>query len=139
MFNPTTGTPLCASIDTELFFLPDDIGVSRYPKLLAGICASCEVKTECLEYALKWDVLGWWGGTSEADRRRLRKSRNITPEPITMPQLQRGGWFAAQRKEAEMSEPRWLEGDPIALDENIDYDDECFMCESIKCKCDDEI
>ena len=45
MFRPTN-TPVCESIDPELFFLPDTPGATRYPVVLAGICASCEAKTE---------------------------------------------------------------------------------------------
>jgi hypothetical protein len=139
MFKPTTGSPVCETIDTEIFFLPDKPGVTRYPPVLSSICASCEVKVECLEYALKWDVQGWWGGTSESDRRHLRNSLGIEPQSILMPQLQKGGYHYHQRKDDDMSEPQWLEGDPIALDTDIDYDDECRMCESVKCKCDDEL
>ncbi|MES8969273.1 WhiB family transcriptional regulator, partial [Cutibacterium acnes] len=38
------------------------------------ICESCEVRQECLEYALANDErFGIWGGLSEMERRRLRK------------------------------------------------------------------
>jgi hypothetical protein len=98
MFKPSV-TPVCESIDTELFFLPDTPGATRYPTVLAGICASCEAKTECLEYALKWDVDGYWGGTTEADRRRLREELGIIPESIMMKQIQSGGYQFHQEKE----------------------------------------
>jgi len=98
MFRPTN-TPVCESIDPELFFLPDTPGATRYPVVLAGICASCEAKTECLEYALKWDVDGYWGGTTEADRRRLRDKLGIIPESIMMKQIQSGGYQFHQEKD----------------------------------------
>ena len=97
MFKPST-TPVCESIDPELFFLPDN-RASRYPTVLASICASCEAKTECLEYALKWDVDGYWGGTTEADRRRLRDKLGIIPESILSPQIQSGGYQFHQEKD----------------------------------------
>lgn len=61
---------LCAQTDPEAFF-PEKGGSTRDAK---RICASCEVKAECLEYALKNDErFGIWGGLSERERRKLRK------------------------------------------------------------------
>ena len=37
-------------------------------------CTGCEVRGECLEYALAHDErFGIWGGLSERERRRLKK------------------------------------------------------------------
>ncbi|HWL61105.1 MAG TPA: WhiB family transcriptional regulator [Microbacteriaceae bacterium] len=61
---------LCAQTDPEAFF-PEKGGSTRDAK---RICASCEVKAECLEYALQNDErFGIWGGLSERERRRLRR------------------------------------------------------------------
>jgi WhiB family redox-sensing transcriptional regulator len=61
---------LCAQTDPEAFF-PEKGGSTRDAK---KICASCEVKTQCLEYALGNDErFGIWGGLSERERRKLRK------------------------------------------------------------------
>ncbi|PJJ71243.1 WhiB family redox-sensing transcriptional regulator [Diaminobutyricimonas aerilata] len=61
---------LCAQTDPEAFF-PEKGGSTRDAK---RICASCEVKAQCLEYALKNDErFGIWGGLSERERRKLRK------------------------------------------------------------------
>ena len=39
-----------------------------------GICLSCDVREECLEYALANDErFGIWGGLSERERRKLKK------------------------------------------------------------------
>jgi WhiB family redox-sensing transcriptional regulator len=39
------------------------------------ICSGCEVRAECLEYALAHDErFGIWGGLSERERRRLRRA-----------------------------------------------------------------
>ena len=61
---------LCAQTDPEAFF-PEKGGSTREAK---RICVSCEVKQECLEYALMQDErFGIWGGLSERERRRLKR------------------------------------------------------------------
>ena len=61
---------LCAQTDPEAFF-PEKGGSTREAK---QICNSCEVRTECLEYALGHDErFGIWGGLSERERRRLKR------------------------------------------------------------------
>ncbi len=63
---------LCAQTDPEAFF-PEKGGSTRDAK---KICTTCEVKGQCLEYALQNDErFGIWGGLSERERRRLRRSR----------------------------------------------------------------
>ncbi|MCW2674277.1 MAG: WhiB family transcriptional regulator [Frankiales bacterium] len=61
---------LCAQTDPEAFF-PEKGGSTREAK---RICIGCEVKQECLEYALMQDErFGIWGGLSERERRRLKR------------------------------------------------------------------
>jgi WhiB family redox-sensing transcriptional regulator len=61
---------LCAETDPEAFF-PEKGGSTREAK---RICAGCEVRAECLEYALTFDErFGIWGGLSERERRRLKR------------------------------------------------------------------
>lgn len=61
---------LCAQTDPEAFF-PEKGGSTRDAK---KVCGSCNVKSQCLEYALANDErFGIWGGLSERERRRLRK------------------------------------------------------------------
>jgi len=61
---------LCAQTDPEAFF-PEKGGSTRDAK---RVCSSCEVRGECLEYALQNDErFGIWGGLSERERRRLRR------------------------------------------------------------------
>jgi WhiB family transcriptional regulator, redox-sensing transcriptional regulator len=61
---------LCAQTDPEAFF-PEKGGSTREAK---KICTGCEVRAECLEYALANDErFGIWGGLSERERRRLRR------------------------------------------------------------------
>lgn len=62
---------LCAQTDPEAFF-PEKGGSTREAK---RVCEGCEVRSECLDYALANDErFGIWGGLSERERRRLRKA-----------------------------------------------------------------
>lgn len=61
---------LCAQTDPEAFF-PEKGGSTREAK---RVCASCDVRSECLEYALANDErFGIWGGLSERERRKLKR------------------------------------------------------------------
>jgi WhiB family transcriptional regulator, redox-sensing transcriptional regulator len=61
---------LCAQTDPEAFF-PEKGGSTREAK---KICLGCEVRHECLDYALAHDErFGIWGGLSERERRRLKR------------------------------------------------------------------
>ena len=61
---------LCAQTDPEAFF-PEKGGSTREAK---KICAQCDVKAQCLEFALSIDArFGIWGGLSERERRKLKK------------------------------------------------------------------
>jgi WhiB family transcriptional regulator, redox-sensing transcriptional regulator len=61
---------LCAQTDPESFF-PEKGGSTREAK---RVCTGCEVRGECLDYALAHDErFGIWGGLSERERRRLKK------------------------------------------------------------------
>ena len=61
---------LCAQTDPEAFF-PEKGGSTREAK---KVCRGCEVRAECLEYALENDErFGIWGGLSERERRKLKR------------------------------------------------------------------
>jgi len=51
-------------------FIPDRGGPTARAKQL---CGRCTVRAECLRYALAVpDLVGYWAGTNERERRRLR-------------------------------------------------------------------
>ena len=63
---------LCAQVDPELFF-PEK---GESPKDAIKICNLCEVRSECLEYALaRNEQWGIWGGKSVRERRKLKMKR----------------------------------------------------------------
>lgn len=64
----------CLGVDPDLFF-PERGASTREAK---AVCGSCEVRAECLEYALDHaEKFGIWGGLSERERRRLRRQRAL--------------------------------------------------------------
>ena len=71
-FVPWQDRARCREFDPEIFF-PERGGSSKAAR---AVCAKCEVRAHCLEYALNnKEQFGIWGGTSERERRRLRKER----------------------------------------------------------------
>ncbi len=63
---------LCTEVDPELFF-PEKGGSTRQAK---QVCMACEVRTECLEYALATgERFGIFGGKSERERRAIARRR----------------------------------------------------------------
>jgi WhiB family redox-sensing transcriptional regulator len=69
---------LCAQTDPEMFY-PEKGGSVREAK---KVCLACEVRDNCLTYALDNDErFGIWGGLSERERRKLKRDRR-TPEEL---------------------------------------------------------
>lgn len=64
----------CLSADPDLFFPISSSGPARDQVAKAkSICAGCQVRRECLGYALAThQIHGVWGGTSEEERQLLR-------------------------------------------------------------------
>ncbi|HSX47902.1 MAG TPA: WhiB family transcriptional regulator [Candidatus Nanoarchaeia archaeon] len=64
----------CLGVDPDLFF--PERGAST--KEAKGVCRGCVVREDCLEYALaNGEKFGIWGGMSERERRRIRRSRAL--------------------------------------------------------------
>ena len=71
---------LCAGQDLSLFFPESGVGSAGLK-----ICAKCPAKDECLEYALKHEEFGIYGGTTAAERKKMRKRLNIQLiDPMTL-------------------------------------------------------
>ena len=64
----------CLGVDPDLFF-PERGASTREAK---EVCRGCEVREDCLEYALQnGEKFGIWGGLSERERRRIRRQRAL--------------------------------------------------------------
>jgi len=67
----------CQRSDPELFFPVAPAGPAAAQIAQAkDVCATCQVRQECLEFALEsGQKFGVWGGTTEDERRALRRRR----------------------------------------------------------------
>ena len=61
----------CRGVDPELFF-PARGGSTKEAR---AVCKGCVVRDKCLNHSLvQGERFGIWGGTTEKERRRLRRS-----------------------------------------------------------------
>jgi WhiB family transcriptional regulator, redox-sensing transcriptional regulator len=67
----------CLSADPDLFFPISAKGpAARQIARAKTICTGCEVRQECLEFAMTHDLTyGIWGGTTPEDRQRARRRK----------------------------------------------------------------
>ena len=75
----------CRDTDPDLFFPVGTTGPAIEQIASAkAVCGECDAQAECLEFALATNQdSGVWGGTSEEERRKLRRA-----------------WVASQRRSA---------------------------------------
>ena len=69
----------CLGVDPDLFF-PERGASTREAK---EVCRGCEVRIDCLEYALQnGEKFGIWGGMSARARRRIRRQRALDRQAV---------------------------------------------------------
>jgi len=65
----------CKGINPTLFY-PEQGANGRDVDAAKVVCSGCTVRQACLDYALdNYEKIGIWGGTSERERRRIRRHR----------------------------------------------------------------
>lgn len=75
---PWADLALCAQTDPDLFF-PEKGGTTAAAR---RVCRACEVRTDCLEWALEnGERYGIWGGLSERQRRKITNSPPQRKDP----------------------------------------------------------
>jgi WhiB family redox-sensing transcriptional regulator len=69
------GQSACRDSDPEIFFPVGTTGMAlEQIETAQRICTACRVNTACLEFAMATNQeSGIWGGTTEEERRKLRK------------------------------------------------------------------
>lgn len=105
---------LCAQVDTDLFY-PEKGGSTKPAK---RVCAGCDVRQQCLDFAVENDERhGIWGGLSERERRRLKQqTQHLGRPPGTVQPINHGteGGYAAHRRRKEPACVECLEGLRVA-------------------------
>jgi WhiB family transcriptional regulator, redox-sensing transcriptional regulator len=87
----------CKGVDPNLFF-PGSGGVTDEAK---RVCATCPVAGECLDYSLRTcQKLGIWGGTSESERRKLRRGIREIRGPVPCGTV--AGWARHKRRNEDV-------------------------------------
>jgi WhiB family redox-sensing transcriptional regulator len=81
----------CLSADPDLFFPISESGPARRQVTAAkAVCADCQVREQCLSYALAADpIQGVWGGTSEEERRALGRRERLVRTPRSLTAVRR--------------------------------------------------
>jgi len=68
----------CQDTDTESFF--DSNSGDGYNKtLLTAICNNCSVYNQCMDYAIRHNMEGWWANTTPKTRIGIRVGRLTAP------------------------------------------------------------
>jgi WhiB family redox-sensing transcriptional regulator len=64
----------CTEVNPDLFFAGK--GEAATTRAAKRFCQQCEVRKQCLEYALtNRGIAGVWGGTTERDRQELKRRK----------------------------------------------------------------
>lgn len=63
----------CRGMDPAIFF--SDLYDRSNQAVARATCAGCEVRSECLEYAIDNEREGFWGGVGERERLKIRRDR----------------------------------------------------------------
>lgn len=64
----------CLTEDPELFFpVGPDRRNERQIELAKQVCARCLVQEQCLEFALRTNQEGIWGGLTEEERKAMKR------------------------------------------------------------------
>lgn len=73
----------CKGLPTDLFIPDKERG--RVDPLAVQVCAHCDVRDECLQWALDNGEVGLWGGTTDNDRKKIRRAQENKPGPKGAP------------------------------------------------------
>jgi WhiB family redox-sensing transcriptional regulator len=88
-----TDSAVCRNVDTDLFF-PVGTNQEATEQTVAAkaICATCPVRTSCLEYALATNQAdGVWGGLDESERLAIRRRARQGQRRFFQARSQSGG------------------------------------------------
>lgn len=67
----------CRGLDAEMFYAESGTAIVR----AKAFCGQCRVQTKCLEWALKREEFGVWGGTTARERASIRREMGVRLVP----------------------------------------------------------
>lgn len=67
----------CRGLDPELFYAESGAAILK----AKAYCAVCPARERCLEWALRREEFGVWGGTTARERAALRRERGLRLVP----------------------------------------------------------
>lgn len=74
MNQPWRAKAACRGLEPTIFYPDPDVEEDALPA--KEVCAECQVREACLEYALGFrEKDGVWGGCTERERRRIIRQR----------------------------------------------------------------
>lgn len=84
-------SPGCASVGGNFWFPEKDVveggietfaGHSQEAQMAKAVCGSCIHKQECLQWGLKHELFGIWGGSTSKERQQMRARLRITLKEV---------------------------------------------------------
>lgn len=79
----------CLSADPSLFF-PEGADHRAQARIAKEYCAECPIVMVCLEYAVKNEMLGIWGGTTLRERKIIGNNSKLKADYVRTLVLSRG-------------------------------------------------
>jgi hypothetical protein len=80
---PDLSNALCKEVGTEFFYPSEDNERDTSVYVLGKmICSGCRVRRECLDWGVRHESHGLWGGKTPRERLKIRNQMNITLESI---------------------------------------------------------
>ena len=67
----------CHGLDPELFYAESGSAIVR----AKAFCGQCNVRSQCLEWALRREEFGVWGGTTARERAAIRRDQGVRLVP----------------------------------------------------------
>ena len=80
----------------------------QYESDAKKVCIDCPVRLLCLDYALKTNPIGIWGGTTENERRNIKR-RNVNPATYVVKYRKTGRDPEKRQAEYQKRKQRLLE------------------------------
>lgn len=67
----------CRGLDPELFYAESGSTVVK----AKAVCGACDCRERCLEWAIRREEFGVWGGTTARERAGIRRERGLRLVP----------------------------------------------------------